>query len=58
MILRTETNNKDQIEILASSWNHFPSAEDPTSRYKYTSVVTKVDSDLKRINRQTYSILD
>ena len=42
----------------ASSWNIFPSEQNPLSRYKFTSVEVNHSPDQQIINRQTYSILD
>lgn len=41
-----------------SSWNSFPTEEDPSLRYKFTSAEVNFSPDLKTIYRQTYSALD
>ena len=41
-----------------SSWINFPTAENPSSRYKYLSVEINFDMDLVSWQRNTYSILD
>ena len=41
-----------------SSWDAFPTPENPGSRYKFTSVEVNFSQNLKTIYRQTYSMLD
>ena len=41
-----------------SAWNRFPTAQDPSQRYKFTSIELNFSQDLQTINRQTYSVLD
>jgi len=41
-----------------SSWNAFPTEEDPFAQYKFCSVSFELDKNLRQINRQTYSFLD
>lgn len=41
----------------SSSWNFFPSAENPKAEYKYVSVHFESDKNLRLINRSTYSFL-
>ena len=43
---------------LPSSWNRYPTEEDPSRKYKFTSIEWNLSSDLKITNRETYSILD
>jgi len=42
----------------ASSWNKFPTPQNPSTRYKYSSVEIILDPDKLVVNRQTYSLLD
>ena len=42
----------------SSSWNKFPTPENPSTRYKFTSVEIILDPDKLVVNRQTYSLLD
>jgi len=42
----------------ASSWNKYPTKENPYSRYKFTSFELSISPDKMVINRQTYSLLD
>ena len=41
-----------------SSWNTYPTPEDPSARYKYAGVDILLDPDLKLWTRQSYSSLD
>ena len=41
-----------------SAWTKFPTAENPNTRYKFTSLVVFLDPDLTIIERQTYSALE
>ena len=41
-----------------SAWTKFPTAENPNTRYKFTSLVVFLDPDLTIIERQTYSVLE
>ena len=41
-----------------SSWNKFPTKEDPSRRYKFTSLEINMSLDKLVINRETYSLLD
>ena len=41
-----------------SAWNKFPTKENPSHRYKYTSIEVNYSLDREMINRQTYSFLD
>ncbi len=43
---------------VASSWNKYPTKENPSSRYKFTSVEIILHPDKLVSNRQTYSLLD
>jgi len=42
----------------ASSWIYFPTAENPSNRYKYISAEFNMDLNRVNWNRQTYSLLD
>ena len=42
----------------ASSWNTFPTTENPSSRYKYISVELNMSLESQIYSRQTYSLLD
>ena len=44
--------------IEASSWNEFPTPNDPKSKYKFASLAFKHGKCLVAIDRQTYSLLD
>ena len=41
-----------------SSWSFYPTAENPSSLYKFTSMEVKTSLDLFTWSRQTYSLLD
>ena len=41
-----------------SSWNKYPTVENPSSRYKFTSIEINASMDQTIINRETYSGLD
>ena len=41
-----------------SSWNKFPTKEDPSRRYKFTSLEVNLSLDKLVVNRETYSLLD
>ena len=41
-----------------SSWNNYPTKEDPDALYKFTSIEVNFNKDINQINRQTYSLLD
>ena len=41
-----------------SSWNKFPTEENPLARYKFTSLEVNFSPHSKTINRQTYGLLD
>lgn len=41
-----------------SSWNKYPSPEDPYSRYKFTSLEVNFSPHSAVVQRDTYSILD
>ena len=43
---------------MPSSWIYFPTAEEPSTRYKYISVEINMSIDLISWERQTYSLLD
>ena len=45
-------------ENLPSSWIYFPTAENPSTKYKYVSVQFEMMLDVINWNRQTYSLLD
>lgn len=41
-----------------SSWNKFPTPENPSNKYKYVSLELVVGPDKVIINRESYSMLD
>ena len=41
-----------------SSWNQYPTEENPSNRYKFTSIEINASMDQKIISRSTYSGLD
>ena len=41
-----------------SSWINYPTAENPSTKYKFVSVEFNFSAGQKLINRQTYSMLD
>ena len=41
-----------------SSWNKFPTKEDPSRRYKFTSLEVNMSLDKLVVNRESYSLLD
>ena len=41
-----------------SAWIYFPTEENPSTRFKYTSMEIKMSLDLVTWMRQTYSLLD
>ena len=41
-----------------SSWNKFPTKEEPSRRYKFTSLEVNLSLDKLVVNRETYSLLD
>ena len=43
---------------IPSSWNTYPTRENPSSRYKFMSIEVNMNLDKKRFSRQTYSLLD
>ena len=45
-------------ESLPSSWIVFPTAENPSTRYKFLSIEYNMSLDVQNWNRQTYSLLD
>ena len=48
----------DNIKLLPSAWNIYPTTENPSSRFKFFSAEFTFKKDLKVINRVTYSVLD
>ena len=48
----------NHILPVASSWNKYPTKENPSRRYKFTSYEINLSADKKVINRETYSLLD
>ena len=42
----------------ASAWNKFPTKEDPSKKYKFTSLEINLSPDKLVVNRETYSMLD
>ena len=55
---REYTSYLDNITPLYSSWNKFPTDQDPYSLYKYASFEINLNKGLQVTSRQTYSILD
>ena len=43
---------------IPSSWNKYPTKENPSRKYKFTSWELNLSGDKKVINRETYSLLD
>ena len=41
-----------------SAWNKFPTKEEPSRRYKFTSLEVNLSLDKLVVNRETYSLLD
>ena len=41
-----------------SSWNKFPTAENPNARYKYLAAAIKLNENLLQVKRKTDSLLD
>ena len=41
-----------------SSWNKYPTKENPSNKYKFTSLEINMSIDKKVVNRETYSMLD
>ena len=41
-----------------SSWDKFPSEDNPLGLYKFTSIHFELNKSLKRTDRETYSLLD
>ena len=41
-----------------SSWNKFPTVENPSRKYKFTSLEVNLSLHKKVVNRQSYSLLD
>ena len=57
----TETDFYDESKEFRygpTSWNIFPTEENPLARYKFVSLQFTFEHDLTVINRQTYSLLD
>ena len=48
----------NHILPITSSWNKFPTAENPSRKYKFTSYEINLSADKKVINRETYSLLE
>ena len=48
----------DNIKLLPSAWNNYPTTEKPSNRFKFFSAEFTFKKDLKVINRVTYSVLD
>ena len=48
----------DSLDQKISSWNIYPTKENPNTRFKFTSVELNLNKDIDQINRQTYSLLD
>ena len=51
-------NNKNDPNILESSWSRFPTKDDPTARYKFLSAYLSRDPDFRQIYRKTNGIAD
>lgn len=45
-------------DSLPSSWIYFPTAENPSTKFKFTSMEIKMSLDLVTWGRQTYNLLD
>ena len=43
---------------LPSAWTTYPTAENPSTRYKFSSLEVNFSQDLTIVNRQTYMLLD
>ena len=41
-----------------SSWNKYPTQEEPSRKYKFTSLEVSMSPNKQVYNRQTYSLLD
>ena len=41
-----------------STWNQFPTTDNPYSKYKYVSFSLKHDPDFRQFFRKTYSLFD
>ena len=52
------TNKKDNVNILSSTWNTFPTKENPNNRFKFLSFYLIRDPDLHKIYRKTNGIID
>lgn len=42
----------------ASSWNQFPTPDEPNAKYKFVGLEFKQGKSIREINRETYSLLD
>ena len=45
-------------ESIPSAWINFPTAENPSAKFKYVSIEFNMSYDVLKWNRQTYSLLD
>ncbi len=43
---------------MPSSWSVFPTTENPTAKYKFTSLSLYVSADMEVTERDTYSLLE
>ena len=50
--------NDSSMLSQASSWDVFPTKQNPFTKYKFTSVEINLNKTLNVINRETYSLLD
>ena len=48
----------DSLQTHASTWNSFPTKDEPNKHYKFASVAIYFNGELVQISRSTYSILD
>ena len=48
----------DELKQSPTSWNTYPTKEDPTKKYKFFSLDIQLNRNLKTHSRQTYSVLD
>ena len=48
----------EEFLINSSSWGNFPTSDNPTAKFKYFSIHTRMTPDLNEINRKTDTLLD
>ena len=57
--LQTYYNKGDaDLVVQASSWVDYPTEENPTAKFKFTSVLFSLNKDVLYTSRSTYSFLD